>query len=692
MNLEEAEKRIKKLREKINELNYKYFVLDESEVEESVRDSLKRELIDLEAIFPELITSDSPTQRVGSVLSGRFEKIKHKTPKKSLSDVFSAEEIMEWYERISKLTSEKIEFLCELKIDGLNITLQYEKGQLKKAITRGDGVEGEDVTHTVKTIKSVPLSLPEPLDLEVSGEVYIPKKEFERINKEQSERDEKLFANARNAAAGSVRQLDPQVAASRNLAMICYHIDNSYADSQEDALKFLDSLGFKICKHYKKFQSIDEVIEFCNSWQEKRKNLEYDNDGIVIKVNSFLQQQEMGFTAKAPRYAVAYKFPAEQVSTQIIDVHFQIGRTGAVTPVAIMNPVLIAGSTVSRATLHNEDEIAKKDIRIGDTVIIQKAGDIIPEVVEVLKDLRTGDERIIEFPDELHGVKVERKEGESAHRLTNTNIQAVLKEQIAHAVSRKGFNIDGLGTKVVNQLVDECLIDDAADIFNLTESDLLTLDLFKEKRVNNLIDSIEKAKNIDIDKFIYSLGIRFVGEQSSLDLAKFVFDHAKKSTKKIEKVSTPKMQNTLFGETSENTESDFTILDLIETVCSFSLEEIVNIDGVGDKVGATIHSYFADATNQALLEKFYKLGVNLITSDLKNEGKFSGKSFVLTGTLLNLTRDQAKELIKKQGGKVQSSLTKETTYLVVGESPGSKLKKAQDLGVKILTEDEFSAL
>lgn len=687
MEPSKAKTRIEQLRTKINDLNYKYFVLDQSEVEESVRDSLKRELIDLEEQFPQFITPDSPTQRVGSALSGKFKKVKHKTPKKSLSDVFSAEEIEKWYERIQKLTNSPIEFVCELKIDGLNITLQYEKGILKRAITRGNGKEGEDVTHAIRTIKTVPLKLRKPIDLEVSGEVYIPKKAFAQMNKNGE------FKNARNAAAGTVRQLDPQVAAKRNLAMICYHIEHSHASNQENALKLIEELGLKTCKSYKKLKTIKDVIEFCKSWHEKREKQDYEVDGIVIKVNDYKQQKEMGFTAKAPRYAVAYKFPAEQVSTQIKEVIFQVGRTGAVTPVAVMTPVFIAGSTVSRATLHNEDEIAKKDVKIGDTVIIQKAGDVIPEVVEVLKDMRTGKEEKIVFPKELHGVKVVRKEGESAHRLEHNNVEVVLKEQITHFVSKKGFNIDGLGTKVVNQLIDNDLIKTPADIFTLKKDSLLKLELFQEKRARKIIESIKQAKNIPLDHFIYALGIRYVGEQSSYDLANFILSHKKYSSKKIEQFKTQELQDSLFAEEPEQTEnSDFSILDLIKTITSQSLEQIINIDGVGEKVGQMIFDYFNDPENQEYLENIYRGGVNLQISHLNSTGLLQGKSFVLTGTLPSLTRDQAKQLIKQNGGKIHSSVTKDTTYLVAGESAGSKLKKAKELNVQVINEEQFRKL
>jgi DNA ligase (NAD+) len=677
MDQSEAKIRIEKLKEKIKDLNYKYFVLDQSEVSESVRDSLKRELIDLETQFPQFITPDSPTQRVGSPLSGRFKELSHKSPKMSLADVFSADEIKEWAERIQKLVSGPLEFVCELKIDGLNITIQYEKGLFVRALTRGDGKTGEDVTHTVKTIESIPLKLNEEIDLEVSGEVYLPKKSFEELNLAQAANDLPPFANPRNAAAGSVRQLDPQVSAGRKLDMFCYHIDrNTLHESiktQEDVLKSLKHLGLRICDYYKKFSNIDDVISFCDKWHKKREALPFEIDGIVIKVNDIEQQKQMGFTAKAPRFAVAYKFPAAQVSSKILDIILQIGRTGAVTPVAVMTPTLVAGSTVSRATLHNEDEIRKKDIRIGDTVIIQKAGDVIPEVVEVIKDLRTGAEKIFHFPKEcpICGSLIERKGDESAYHCTNKNCYAREKEGIIHFVSKKGFDMDGLGEKIVNQLLEAGLIRDAADIFLLKPEDVMSLDLFKEKRTTNLFTSIEKAKTIALERFLFALGIRYLGEQSSYDFAR--------------QIAARRSENGHAG-------ANMTVTDLIEIVKTFDGESLKNIDGIGEKIGETLYEWFQDEKNQQYLEKLARASIILTTHSLKSTGSLAGKSFVLTGTLVDLTRDQAKDLIKQKGGKIHSSISKDTDYLVVGESAGSKLKKAEELGVKTLTEAEFKKI
>lgn len=667
MDKAEAKNRIEKLREKIRDLNYKYFVLDESEVKESVRDALKRELIELEQEFPEFITPDSPTQRVGSVLSGRFQKMPHKSPKKSLMDVFTADEIREWEKRIAKLVMDKIEFVCELKIDGLNITIQYEDGNFVRALTRGDGVTGEEVSHTVKTIQSIPLNLREKIDLEVSGEVFLPKKAFEELNKN----DSKKFANPRNAAAGTIRQLDPKVAASRNLDAFFYHIDKNsipHLESQEEVLLTLKKLGLKVCGKYKKCHDIEDVIKFCDQWSKKRHDLPYEIDGIVIKVNNLDQQKIMGFTAKAPRYAVAYKFPAEQVTSKLLEVKFQVGRTGAITPVAIMIPTLVAGSTVSRATLHNEDEINKKDIRIGDTVIVQKAGDVIPEVVEVIKDLRTGHEQKIHFPEKcpVCEAKVVRKEGQSAHYCTNLRCDAREKEAITHFVSKKGFDIDGLGEKVVIQLIDAGLIQNPADIFILKSQDLLQLELFKEKRTQNLIESIEKAKTIPLDRFIYALGIRYLGEQASFDFAKFLVHH--------------------------NKGTELKITDLIETVKNLSLEEIIDIDGIGQKMGETIYHWWNDEHHQEYLKKLHEVGIKLDIKHLKATGKLTGKSFVVTGSLDSMTREQAASAIKQAGGKVNSGITQKTDFLVVGHDPGSKLKKAQEFGIKTISEAEFKAM
>lgn len=675
MNKIEAQNRIRKLKEQIKSLNYTYFVLNKSDVSEAARDSLKRELKQLEAQFPDLITPDSPTQRVGSVLSGKFKTVKHLTPKKSLEDVFSEDEILEWEKRIKKYSyqpsaiSHRISYICELKIDGLNITLHYKNGKFERAITRGNGIEGEDVTHTVKTIESIPLELSEQIDLEVSGEVYMSKKSFERINNEQKKRKEELFANPRNAAAGTVRQLDPSVAAGRDLSAFFYEIGkNSLSKepkTQEEILKTFQKLGLSVNPEFKVFDSIKGVISFLNHWREKREKLLYEIDGVVIKVNEKDLQSRMGFTAKTPRWAVAYKFPAEQTTTQVLDIIIQVGRTGALTPVAVLKPVFVAGSTISRATLHNEDELNKKDVRIGDTVIIQKAGDVIPEVVEVLTKMRTGSEKKFHFPNTcpVCGGKVEKPEGEAITRCVNKNCFARERESLIHFVSKKAFDIDGLGEKVVLQLLDFGLIADPADIFKLKEGDFLELPLFKEKRTGNLISAIEKSKKISLSRFLFALGIRHIGEGTSQDLAKFISAHINKKY--------------------------FLPSEIFEFMHKNSLEEINSIEGFGDIVAQSVYEYFHSEKAKHLLEKLEKAGIEIFAEISEKSTPLSGKKIVITGSLKSMGRQEAKDAVKRAGGVSQSDVSAKTDFLVAGEDPGSKLARAKELGIKVISEEEF---
>lgn len=704
MEIKQAEARIKKLREEIKKLNYEYFVLDKSNVSEAVRDSLKKDLKEMEAKFPELITPDSPTQRVGSVLSGKFNKVKHLTPKKSLEDAFSEEDIREWFERIKKLApNEKISFICEIKIDGLNMTIHYVDGKYVRALTRGNGEEGEDVTHSVKTIESIPLELNESISMEVSGEVYLPIESFNKINKEQKKLGEELFANPRNAAAGSIRQLDPQVAASRELDAFFYELGQhnlkTGIDTQEKILKTFSSLGLKVNPEFRKFETIEEVIKFCKSWHEKRNHMPYAIDGIVIKVNDKEQQKKMGFTAKFPRSMIAYKFPAEQSTTVVEDIQIQVGRTGALTPVAHLKPVLVAGSTISRATLHNEDEIAKKDVRIGDTVIIQKAGDVIPEVVEVLKNLRTGSEKKFHFPHEcpVCGGKVERKEGESAYRCMNPECSAQTRRGFYHFVSKDAFDIDGLGISVIDDLLDFGLIKDTADIFKLDVSDFYNLPLFKDKRATNLFEAIQDKKYTSLERFIYALGIRYLGEKASSDIAKYLHANLKRVSKvpEIQKTKPKVEQITLFEDekpVKKIKEDAFTPLDLLETVDSIKVEDLLNVEGIGEKVAEAVKEWFKEKDNRALIKKFYNTGLVLHAGETGKKTAITGKGFVLTGTLTTMTRSQAKALIKQSGGDVHSSVSAKTDYVVAGESAGSKLNKAKELGVKIIDEEEFKKL
>lgn len=661
----EAKQRIEKLREEIRKRNYEYFVLDQSTVSEPVRDSLKRELIQLEEQFPELVTPDSPTQRVGSVLSGRFPKVRHKTRKWSLQDAFSSEDVRKWGERLERiLPGEKITFVCELKIDGLNVTLWYEKGKLVKALTRGNGQEGEEVTHTVRTIQSVPLTLEKPVTVEISGEVFLSKKSFEKIAQE--------FANPRNAAAGSIRQLDPKVAAGRDLDLFFYGLgENNLSPeplTQDEILKSLQGLGLEVNKKFVQKKSVDEVVEYCESWIDHRHDLPYEIDGIVIKVNDLSQQNRLGYTGKAPRYAIAFKFPAEQATSRVQDIILQVGRTGVLTPVAVLEPTKVAGSTVSRATLHNEDEIRRKDVRVGDTVIIQKAGDVIPEVVEVLKDLRTGNEGPYQFPKQcpVCGGLVKRLENESAIRCTNRNCFAVEREQLIHFVSRGALNIDGLGEKIIDQLLEAKLVADAADLFRLKGEDLLTLELFKEKRVHNLIQALKKGREVLLPRFLFALGIRHVGEQASELIAEYI--EQKNYSKKESPHEFGKMAKTI------------------------TIEEWAELEGVGPIVAKSLHEWFQNEDHQHLLERLEENEVRLKTFEDKADTKtLQGKTFVITGSLSE-SRELIKNRIKAHGGYVSSSVSQKTDYLVAGDDPGSKYDKAESLGIRIISEEALEKL
>lgn len=666
----QAKERIDKLRETIRELNYHYFVLDESKVSEEVRDALKRELVQLEAAYPDLVTQDSPTQRVGSVLSGRFKKVAHKTRKWSLQDAFSESDVEEWGKRVAKLLpNERVEFVCELKIDGLNVTLWYEKGHLKKALTRGNGMEGEDITHTIRTIQSVPLVLREPVDAEVSGEVFMSKKSFEKWRGE--------FANPRNAAAGTVRQLDPNVAASRELDMFFYalgeHTLTAEPRTQKELLGTLQRLGLKANTKFEQLPTVDAVKDWCHGWTERRKKQDYDIDGIVIKVNNLEQQRRLGFTGKAPRFALAYKFPAEQAVSRVIDIVVQVGRTGALTPVAHLEPTFVHGSTVSRATLHNEDEIRRKDVKIGDSVVIQKAGDIIPEVVEVLTDLRTGKEQAFVFPDKCPVCEgpVERPEGEVITRCLNRNCFAKERERLIHFVSRGAFNIDGLGEKVIDQLLEAGLARDGADLFTLTKDDFLTLDMFKDKRADNVVKSLENAREVSLGRFIFALGIRHIGEQSSEWVADFI---EQKKCSEIEG------------------NSEWGPIKIGKIARNISPEDWADIEGIGEKIGESVHEWFAQPDHLRMLEKLEHAGLRFKPGAKESTPQtLAGKTFVVTGTL-SKPREEIKALIKARGGHVSSSVSAKTDVVVAGDNPGSKFEKAEKLGVKIVDEREWEAL
>lgn len=656
LSYSDAKKRAEKLRAELNKIRYEYHVNDKEIVSEAVKTSLNHELEEIEHAYPELITPDSPTQRVaGEPLKG-FKKITHKNPGMSLVDVFTEQELNDWEERVQKLLNNNAElnYYTELKIDGLSVYLTYENGVLKHAATRGNGKIGEDVTANVRTIEAIPLKLTKPLSLEVRGEVFMNHKEFERVNKEREKAGEPTYANPRNLAAGTLRQLDPKVVAHRKLDFAVWGLLDSPAETHEYQHKLALELGFKVESHAKLCKNTKQVIDFINEWDKKRKKLPYQTDGMVININSSKIFVQLGVVGKAPRAAVAWKYSAEQSTTKIIDIQTNVGRTGAITPFAIMEPVQLAGTTVTRATLHNEGEIKRKDIRIGDTVIVQKAGDIIPEIIESLPNLRSGNEKKFKMPTKcpVCGGPIVKSEGEAVARCAATNCFAIEIERIIHFVSRDAFNIEGLGEKIVEQLVQEGLISDAADLFKLTEGDLEPLERFAEKSAINTIESIQNSRKISLNRFIYALGIRFVGAITSNDLANYYGD-----------------------------------LKLIKNA---TFDELQEIDGVGEVAAKSIVEWFGNDKNKELLDKLIRYGVTIEKFKLKNKNsKLKDKVFVITGTLSSMSREEAQQKVREQGGKATNAVSASTSYVVVGENPGSKAIKAEKLGVKILDEKGF---
>lgn len=659
----EAQARIEKLKKEIQHHRHLYHVEDKIEISDGALDSLKKELADLELDFPEFITADSPTQRVGGEALDAFKKVEHSRPVLSLFDAFNLTDLVEWEKRNKKLQGGEPEYqyYVELKIDGLAVILRYEKGVLVRAATRGNGKVGEDVTQNVKTVEAVPLKLSGkniPDVLEVRGEIFMTDKEFTRVNKERKKSGEALYANPRNTAAGSIRQLDPKISASRNLSFFAFDIVNDIGQTLHSSVhEDLASFGFgnnngnnRLCKNLK------EAGEFINEWEEKRKSMPYQTDGAVVIIDDVATQKRLGSVGKAERFMIAYKFPAEESTTVIEDIEVQVGRTGALTPVAILRPTKVAGSVVSRASLHNEDEIERLDVRIGDTVIIHKAGDIIPKVVRVLKKLRTGKEKKFVFPKTCpfcHS-EIKRDADGVLQFCTNPKCFAKNAEAIKHFASKKGFDIEGLGSQIVEQLITEGLVGDVADFFTLQKEDLLPLDLFAEKKAEKLIESIQAKKKIDLDRFIVALGIRHVGEQTATLLA----EH--------------------FGS--------------IEQFKKATREDLEDLDDIGPAASESILVYFADSHTQELFRKFDVAGVKpkKFKKNVVENSFFAGKTFLVTGTLQGMSRDGAKDVIKKNGGKVLSSVSKNLDYLIVGEKPGSKLEKAKALGVSILTEDDFT--
>lgn len=655
----EIEKKAEALRKELRRHSYLYYVLDRPEITDFEFDRMYRELVDLEKAHPEIITPDSPTQRVGGKASDDFRKVRFRKPMLSLTNVFNAEELREFDRRVkSSLGTDAVEYITELKIDGLSMNLVYEDGRLVQGLTRGDGRVGEDVTANVKTIKTIPLYIENaPPYMEIRGEVYMPRKSFARLNEERDEAGLMPFANCRNAAAGSLRQLDPHVTAARNLDFFAYAIgetDGLDIRTQEELLKRLADFHFRVNPNYRKWDSIEGVIEGVSEWAEKRHGLAYDTDGMVIKVNSFLQQEELGATVKDPKWATAYKYPPEEAVTQVERIVVTMGRTGVLTPSADLTPVRLAGTTVKRATLHNLDFIREKDIREGDWVRIYKAGEIIPEIAAVLKEKRSGKEKEFQMPDScpVCGGKVERVEGEAAYRCVNPQCGGVVREKLIHFASRDAMNIEGLGPSVVDSLLAYGLVKDPADFYTLRTEELRQIERMGEKSANNLIAAAADSRGRGLAKLLFGLGIRFLGAKGAELLA------ARYHT--------------------------------LHAVMEADEESLQETEGIGKVIARSVYDYFRDERNLEIVRKLEAAGV--VTEEVKEEtagSAFEGERAVLTGKLSSMGRREAGELIRRLGGEVQSSVTKTTTLVIAGEDAGSKLEKARAKGIPILTEEEF---
>jgi len=662
----DAKERLFVLRKAVEHHRHLYHVLDQSEISPEALDSLKQELTTIEKAYPELVTPDSPSQRVAGKPLEKFKKVPHAVPQWSFNDAFTEEDMREFDARVKRFLKDKYScditpnYTCELKIDGLKVVFTYEKGELKIAATRGDGKIGEDVTMNVRTIESVPLVLQKPVSIIVEGEVFMSKSELVRQNKEKQKRGEEPFANPRNVAAGSIRQLDPRIAAERHLDAFVYDIgtfSDDFPKTQVGELTLLHELGFKVNPHFKLCANIEEVIAFWSAWKKKAPKQDYWIDGVVIKVNEKEYQDAIGYTGKAPRFGIAFKFPAEQVTTVILDIVLQVGRTGVVTPVAHLRPVSVAGSVVSRATLHNQDEIERLDVRIGDTVILQKAGDVIPDIVGVVKEMRVGKEKKFVFPkfvEDSDGTKspIERIPGQVAYRCVNKSSFNQKRRKFYYFVSKKNFNIEGCGPKVIDTLLDAELVTNFDDLFTLTLGDVLSLPRFAQKSAENLIEAIDTARNITLGKFLSSLSIEHVGEETAEDIAD--------------------------------------ALGSIEKIRKASFEDFQNIYGVGDVVAHSLVSWFKDSSHALLLNRLLSHVHIKNPNKLKiKNGKFAGQTAVLTGTLTKMSRDEAKTRIRALGGEISESVSSKTNFVIAGDNPGSKLDKARSLGVRILDETEF---
>lgn len=657
MQQNEAKVKINQLRKQLEEYGYHYYVLDQPVVTDAEYDNLMRQLISLEQQFPELITDDSPSVRIGGEPLPHFEKVVHEVPMLSLGNAFDEQDLRDFDRRVREGAEQEVSYCCELKIDGLAVSLKYENGSFVLGATRGDGTTGENITQNLKTVRSIPMKLREKIDIEVRGEAFMPKRSFEKLNEEKVERNEEPFANPRNAAAGSLRQLDPKIAAKRNLDIFLYSIaqlTGKEITSHSGSLNYMSELGLKTNKEAKHCRDINEVIEYVNGWLEKRPDLPYEIDGIVIKVDSLAAQRKLGFTAKSPRWAIAYKFPAEEVVTTLEGIELSVGRTGVITPTALLTPVQVAGTTVKRASLHNEDLIRQKDLKIGDKVVIKKAGDIIPEVVNVLIEQRTGEEKDFNMPTNCPTCNSElvRLEEEVALRCINPKCPAQIREGMIHFVSRNAMNIDGLGERVITQLFENGLIEDVSDLYKLEKDKLLQLERMGEKSVENLLKAIEVSKENSLEKLLFGLGIRFVGAKAAKTLAQH--------------------------------------FETMEALEQATIEQLVAINEIGIKMAESIVQYFQRPEVLSLVKELKSLGLTMDYKGKKvevlKESYFTNKVVVLTGKLEILTREEAKEKIETLGGKVTGSVTTKTDLLIAGEKAGSKLKKAESLSIEIWDE------
>ena len=661
---EALKKRVDKLREEIEYHNYRYYILDQPEISDAQYDRLMRELEKIEEEYPELHSPNSPTQRVGAPPLEAFEIVRHSIPMLSLANAFDESEARDFDKRVKKFlgSAADVEYVAEPKLDGLAVELVYERGQFIVGSTRGDGVNGENITQNLRTIKTIPLQLirkevPAPERLEIRGEVIIQISKFKELNRRREETDEPPFANPRNAAAGSVRQLDSKITRERPLEIYCYglgEVRGRTFKTQWEILKTLSKWGLRINPHIERCRNIDKVLEYYHEMGEKRETLPYEIDGIVIKVDRLDLQTRLGEISRSPRWALAFKFQPKQETTKILDIIVQVGRTGALTPVAVMKPVKVGGVEVSRATLHNQDEIEKKDVRVGDSVVIQRAGDVIPEVVQVVTSKRTGKEKKFEMPSKCPVCDADVIKEEATHRCIGLDCPAQLKGRIKHFASKRAMDIEGLGVKLIDQLVDKGLVKDVADIYYIKKEELTALERMADKSAQNIIDAIEKSKTKPLSKFLYALGIRHVGETTAEDLAR-----------------------------------QFTRLD---GFFHLSGEDLMEVEGIGPEVAASVVQFFRDKKNRESIDRLKKAGVKVIEPKAKERGKLAGKVFVFTGALQTFGRDEARNIVESLGGMTTSSVSKKVDFVVVGEDPGSKFEKAKELGIKVLTEEEFKKM